>query len=316
MADVDELVDRWRDAGIIDDDTAERIRAYEETNDTRGGESRPGIFEALIYIGLAVIGVGAFVLVALVWDDMATWARVAITLVPGLGALGLGYLLQTTPEPGMKRGGSLAWVLATGLLTGAVAVMADASALDGEDVAVVSSLFLVALGIVLWVFLPWHPQLVALGSGFGFLALAIQVQSDHGGPAVFAGVLVLLAATWIMLTEITLLKPRNTARVLGGFALAGGSYLLGLDQDVSVFWESAAFIAGVALVALSIVRASFAYMVFGIGVLFLGFVTFTMMRVPDPIVGALVLMLSGVLLVAAVLVLARWKPWQGSGATA
>jgi MFS family permease len=316
MANVDDLLRRWLDAGVIDDETAERIRQHEEGREKRGGEERPGILEALIYVGLAVVGVGAFVLIALVWNDLASWARIVVTAVPGLFALALGEMLRSAKDPGMRRGGSLAWVLGAGLLTGAVGVVVHEAGWDDADAVIWPALFAVGITLVLWVLLPWHPQLAALGFALGFLAMAIQIRTDHDGPAVFGGVLAALFVAWILLAEVGLLKPRVTARALGGLAVALGAYLVGIDPETAVAYESFAFMAGAALVVLSVLRGSFAYMVFGIGVLFVGFVTFTMQRVPDPIVGALVLMLAGVLLIAAVLILARWKPWQVVGGKA
>lgn len=314
MSDLDDYLSRWRAADVIDAETADRIRAFEAGDEARHRDERPGIMEALIYIGLAVVGVGAFILMALVWGDLDGWARIAVTGAPGLAALGLGQVLYSMGQPGMQRGGSVAWVAAAALLTGCVAVIVYEAGWDDSDAVIVPAIVAVALTLALWALLPWHPQVVALGAALTLFAISIAVRSDHDGPAVFATVIAALAIAWIAVTELKVLGPRATARPLGALALAGGGYLLSLDWDLPLVVEGTGFIAGIALVVLSILRGSFAYMVFGIGVLFVSFVTFTMQRVPDPVVGALVLMLSGVLLVATVIILARWRPWQGTEA--
>ncbi len=311
MPDVDDLLRRWREAGVIDDATAERIRAYEAGHVGPGGAARPGVYEALIYVGLAVVGVGAFVLMALVWPDLAAWARIAVTGIPGAAALGLGWFLQQMDEPGMQRGGSLAWVLGAALITGCVGVLTYESGWDDADGLVMPAAVAVGVTVALWVILPSHPQLVALGAALGFLSIAVGVRTGHEGPAAVAGVLTILAAAWVALTEPGILFPRVTARLLGGFALAAGSFLVGVDPGLPLVFEGVPFLAGIALIVLSIARASFAYIVFGVGLLFVGFVSLTMQRVPDPVVGALVLMVAGVLLLGAVVVLARWRPWRG-----
>lgn len=309
MADVDELLDRWRQAGVIDSDTAARIREYEASGaGTRA--VRPGVSEALIYIGLAVVGVGALLLGALVWPTLDAWARVAVTGLPGLAALGLGFFLRDAEDAGMRRGGSLAWVLAVALLGSCFAIVLHESGWGGDDAALAVALFAVAGTLALWLLLPSHPQLVALAIAVWFLALALGMRSQGGELGLFAGVLVAFAAVWIGLAELGILRPRESARVLGAFGLASGSFLLGLDDGLHGLFELVAFVAGGGLVAASVYRGSFVYMVFGVGLLFLAFVTFTLQRVPDPVVGALVLMFAGVLLVAAVLLLARWRPWR------
>ena len=309
MADLDDYLARWQQAGVIDEEAAERIRRFEAQAEAKARPERPGIVEALLYVGLAVIGVGAFVLVALVWEDLAAWARIAVTAAPGVFALALGELLRSAGEPGLRRGGSLAWVLGAGLLTGCAGVIAYEAGWDDPNGAIAAAAFAVALTFALWMVLPWHPQLAALGAALLFLSIAIGVRAAHDGPAVAAGVLAGLAALWIAAAETGWLKPRVTARPLGGFALAAGAYLVGVDPALPLVFDSLTLLAGVALIGLSIYRGSFVYMVFGVGVLFVGFVTFTMQRVPDPVVGALVLMLAGLVLVVVVVALARWRPW-------
>lgn len=309
MADVDELLDRWRQAGVIDSDTAARIREY-ESNHAGTPAVRPGVSEALIYIGLAVVGVGALLLGALVWPTLDAWARVAVTGLPGMAALGLGFFLRDAEDAGMRRGGSLAWVLATALLSGCLAIVLYESGWDGDDAALAVAAVALAGTLVFWLLLPSHPQLVALAAAVWFLALALSIRSQGGELGLFAGVLVAFAVAWLVLAELGILTPRGSARPLGALGLASGAFLLGLDDGLHGLFELVAFVAGGGLVALSVYRGSFAYMVVGIGLLFLAFVTFTLQRVPDPVLGALVLMFAGVLLVAAVLLLARWRPWR------
>src|SRR6185295_9325717 len=83
---------------------------------------RPGVMEVLVYLGVAVIAVGVFILIAISWDDLDGWARVAITAGPGLFALLVGQVMRASRAAGLKRGGEVAWLAATALLTAAVAV--------------------------------------------------------------------------------------------------------------------------------------------------------------------------------------------------
>jgi uncharacterized membrane protein len=71
-------LERWREAGLIDSATAERIQAYEHAN----GESSQFGWPVLIAIGFGVLMLGAGVLlfVAVHWDQLSPGERFALVL--------------------------------------------------------------------------------------------------------------------------------------------------------------------------------------------------------------------------------------------
>src|SRR5688572_13489511 len=74
MADWEDDLRRWRDAGVIDVAAFDRIRAYEAQR-SRSPRQGPTVTEALLYVGLAAFAVGGFTLGALLWEDLTTIAR-------------------------------------------------------------------------------------------------------------------------------------------------------------------------------------------------------------------------------------------------
>lgn len=74
-------LDAWREAGLIDEATAQRIRSYE------AGHARPLALWAAIGIGALAIGLGVISVVAANWEDVPGQVRLAIHLVL-LAALG------------------------------------------------------------------------------------------------------------------------------------------------------------------------------------------------------------------------------------
>jgi len=315
MADWDDDLRRWREAGIVDEDTAARIRAFEARRDVARAD-RPTVAEALLYVGLIAIGVGAFVLGALLWEDLSTAARVIATAGPGLVAVLLGAMMLPMASPPMRRGGSVAWFIAVPLLAGSVAILLDANDVDGERAFLVTALVAVVLAAVAWAISPTHAQILALGAGLGVFAASIAVEAEVGdyanerGQAIWAGLVVATALVWLAATEIGWLKPKVTARLLGAVGLAGAAYIGGFDEKYQIVFEVAVIAAGVLLVAAAVSRAAFVYMGPGVLALFLGAITIIMRRVPDPVVGALVVILGGIALVVTVLILSRLKPWQ------
>jgi len=97
MASPAEHLERWRTAGLIDAAHADRILAFEreqaspERNDEDG---RPSALEALLYLGIAVAVVGVFTLVAQNWENLRTWARIAILALPGALLLLAGAVMR------------------------------------------------------------------------------------------------------------------------------------------------------------------------------------------------------------------------------
>jgi uncharacterized membrane protein len=72
-------LERWRDAGLIDSATAERIRAYEQDN----GEPSQFGWPVLIAIGFGalMLGAGVLLFVAVHWDQLSPAERFALVLV-------------------------------------------------------------------------------------------------------------------------------------------------------------------------------------------------------------------------------------------
>jgi len=104
--------------------------------------------------------------------------------------------------------------------------------------------------------------------------------------------------------------------VLAGIAFAGGAFYAGLDDTVPGWVQVVTFVAGGALIALSIRRSVLLYMAFGVGAVFLGLIATILRHVDDPTMASLLLMLIGVLLIAGVLLLARLRPWAPGEAAA
>lgn len=315
MADWQDDLRRWREAGIVDEATADRIHAFEAKR-TVERPDRPSITEALLYVGFVAIGVGAFLLGALLWEDLTTEARVVSTLGPGLVAVLLGALLLPADSAPLRRGASVAWLLAVPLLAGAAAIVADANNADGEHVFLTAAITAATLAAIAWVFSATHPQIWTLGASLGVLAAAIAVEAEENdyvadqGVALWAAIVICLALAWLAATELSWLKPTWSARILGAVGLAAAAYVGAFDDDYRVAFEIAVIAAGVLLVAASVRLGAFAYMAPGVAALFLGTITIIMRRVPDPVIGAIVVMLGGIALIVTVLVLAKMRPWQ------
>jgi len=316
MARTDEHLKQWRQAGLLDEAAAARIEAFEEAAALRVKSERPGVIEALIYLGLAVIGVGAAVLAGSNWEHLEGWARIIVLAVPGALGLAAGQVMRTSEQPGFRRGGHMAWVLAAALLTGAVAVSASEADWEGESVVLAAGLAATAIAIALWMLAPSYPQIVGMAGGLFLLSMAVAANSIDHEQLFGAGTITLFGGAGLALVELNLLTPKLAGQALTGLAFAGGAFFAGLDDTVPGWVQVVTFIAGGALIALSIRRSVLLYMAFGVGAVFLGLIATILRHVDDPTVAALLLMLIGVLLIAGVLLLARLRPWARKEAAA
>lgn len=313
VASVEEHVQRWRAAGVLDEAAAERIRAFEggpESPSERPGQG-PGILEALIYLGVAVAAVGVIILVSNSWSDLREWARVAVVGVPGLFAIAAGSALRTLKEPGMVRGGHVAWLAASVLLTGAGAIAAHNADWSDDNVRLLAGLSGTGLALLLWVFAPSHPQVIGIGAGLYMLSIALGERSDEFSFPVAGMSLAAFALAALVLVEAGLLRPRVSAQVLAAVGIAWGAWFAGFDRG----WiEALAFVAGAALVAVSIWRGAFIYIAAGVAAIFAGLISTIVRHVDNPTTASLFLIVIGALMVGSVITIARFRPWARQAA--
>lgn len=310
MSTADQHLRRWREAGLLDDEEVGRIRAFEAGREQERQSGRPGIIEAAIYLGIAVVCVGVFVLVGANWEHLRSWARVAVVAVPGLLALAAGLPMLRSPLDQLQRGGTVSWLAGQALLTGAIGVLASEAGWSPENGLLIAGPFCFGLGLALWVASPSHPQLVGLAAAAVVVAFAFAVRSEERYSLFTWGLTVAAAAAGaIALAEARVLVPQVTARVLGGLGLALGAYYAGLHEDGPDAAEALVFLAAAGLVTLSVTRGIFGYMVFGVAAGFVGLITVVLRHVGDPTAAALALIVIGVALIGAVLLLTNTRPW-------
>jgi uncharacterized membrane protein len=73
------VLERWRDAGLIDSTTAERIHAYEQANGEPAQLGWP--VRIAIGFGALMLGAGVLLFIAVHWDQMSPGARFTLVLV-------------------------------------------------------------------------------------------------------------------------------------------------------------------------------------------------------------------------------------------
>lgn len=307
MSSADDHLRRWLDAGLIAADAVERIQAFEREEgagqrDEASPVPRPSLIEALLYVGVIVVAVGVFTLLERNWGELETWARVAVLAVPAAMALAAGWAMRSTGEPPFVRGGDMIWLAATALAGGTAAIVMHESDVEGRTVFLLAALAAVVVALGLWAVSPSYPQVLGAGGSLVVLGFSIAAWPDEfrtvvGGPFMLA-----FGAAGIGLTELRMVQPRLGAAVVFAVLAAFGAFFTGLEDEV-LWAELMSFAVAGGLMALSIWRQSFTYLLFGVALAFVQLVTFMFEYFEDDLGAPLALIISGAALIAAVLLL-------------
>ncbi|MGD9889773.1 MAG: DUF2157 domain-containing protein [Dehalococcoidia bacterium] len=304
---VEEQLNRWHNAGLIDEEQARRILAFEQRRSDGGrgvDAERPSILEAMLYLGIAVAVVGVITLIAQNWEDLRTWARIAVLAVPGTLLLLAGLAMRTAVQPAVQRASGVAWLAAVALIAGAAAVAGYEGGWDDRQVLLLAGTTATGLALGLWAVQPAQPQMVAVAGSFVVLAVA-AAQWVEGYEAETAGLLIAaFGAVLLAATESGRFGPTTVARLLSAAGIMAGLIIAAYLAGNRLWIELLVFGAGVALIALGLRRADFGVIVVAVGGLFLGLILFIFRHFEDNLGAPLALLLTGALVIAGVLLLA------------
>jgi len=303
-------LDRWRAAGLLDEAQAERILAFERgrgETDHHDEAARPAALEALLYLGIAVAVVGVFTLTAQNWEELRTWARIGVLAVPGVLLLLAGAAMRASTEPPVERGSGAAWLASVALLAGAVGVAGHQAEWEGRVTVLVAGVVAAGLALALWVVRPAHLQVIGVAGGLILLATGASAWVEEYESLVAGLLVAAFGALGVALTEQGGFAPRPSARALSAAGVMLGLFGAAYLDERRLWLELLIFVAGAALIALGLRRASFEYVVVAVIGLFIGLVAFIFRRFEDELGAPLARLLSGTLLIAAALILAHLR---------
>lgn len=204
---------RWVDAGIISEEQAHDLVGFESASVEPAEARRVGLgAEVAIYLGSVVTLMGAVVVAAERWEDIAFGGRLAIAVVTALlGSVG-GALLMRVDEPVARRLASFLWVVGVGGVALGIGVTADEFDASPGATALIVGASVAVVGAALWRNLDRPLQLltavigvVVVGGGvveltdMAFWVAALVAWAAAGGFGVAAGVGVVRPRTFALL---------------------------------------------------------------------------------------------------------------------
>ncbi len=305
MSRLEEDLERWQAAGLLDSGTAAKIASFERGRQAARTAARELAFEVLAYLGVALTSVGVFALVAQSWEELDSWARIVVVALPSLLAFALGFGLVRSPSEPLRRAAQVAWVVAAALTGGTVGVIANEAGASERVVALAGTG--AALGAVLpvWALHPRPLTVLGLAGALGAFGVAAGGWREAYGPE-DEGLGVLAAGVLgFALAELRLAVPERVARPAFAGLCLFGAFIAGLEGEV--LWSETATVGlAVLFLAWSAVRRSIALTAVATIGLFVGLVNIIFEYFEEELGAPVALILSGAVVLGAVLLLARF----------
>jgi hypothetical protein len=237
---------RWTAEGLLTQDQATAILAAEHPRTPRPtAPTRPVsvIVELLGYLGGILAIIGAVLLAAEFWQDLASWTRLTLLGLVAAGLWAAGALVHEHADPALWRLRGVLWLLSSAAVAFFAALFAaEVLELSGEAVALVAGLATAAHAGLLWWRRPRPLQQLA--------CLAGVVAATGGGVAVAGGSETVVGLSiwatgvgWVLLGWRGLLPPAVVALLVGAVVLLFGA------QAMAAGWEAAGLLLGLASAA-------------------------------------------------------------------
>jgi uncharacterized membrane protein len=307
---------RWVGAGLISEDQARAIAAFEQAQSAAKPPPRisPAI-EALAYVGGVLLAVGAGMLVGQFWDELGTGGHLALVMfVAAITGVVGGIVGESDPVTWRLRG--FLWTLSTAAVAATCGLFAfEVLDVRGEPVALAAAGFGACASAAYWQLrdrpLQHLGTFVGLAVSFG---VAIVWIGGAGTNAFIGLALWLLGATWAWLAWQRRIPPAVVGFPLGvvltliASGIVGGQIewlapLLGLATAGA--WVGLGVTAGEPLAMTPGVVGVFVFLPWTLGYFF-----------GESLGAPAITMLSGVILLGIVVVLMRRGRGRGVGRTA
>jgi hypothetical protein len=310
---------RWTTDGLLTQEQATAILAAERAQlpgpapPARPARPASVLVELLGYLGGTLAIVGAGLLAARFWPDLASWARLSLVGLVAMALWAAGALLPEQATPAVWRLRGVLWLGSSAAVAFFAALFGvEVLDLDGEAVALGAGLTAAIHAGVLWWRRPRPLQQLACLAGLAVAAGAGVALA--GGDEAAVGLSVwAVGVGWVLAGWRRLLPPTVVALVAGGIVALQGA------QATAQGWEGAGLVFGLASAAGLLVAGTggrrLALAVVGI----VGVVMFLPATVVYYFAGTVgvpvLLLLAGVVLLAVTLVLLRWRPLPRAQAT-
>jgi hypothetical protein len=264
-AKLSDTLSRWVGDGLLSDDQARAILEHERSGDTSAAPEHaateraakaqtpqrriPLYAEALGYLGGVLTLAGLTLLVANYWPDMATSARLTLSLVTTVALVGAGEFVHEAIDPALARLRSFLWMLSSAtaaVFTGVLLV--DGLGVDTRLLVVAgcSATIAVTSGLFWW----WHDrpvqELLCVVASIVSAAAFVGLATNSG----VAGLTTWLLAAVVLAAGLRGITPQPIIpHVVGAIAIIVGALITSSEWTGAGLLLVTATIGGLLLLA-------------------------------------------------------------------
>jgi hypothetical protein len=254
----------WVAAGLISDQQAESIRHFEHLDD-RQPAAPPRlttVAEVASYLGSVIAFAGGAAIIGPNWDELGMVGQLGLAGLVAMVGFAVGTWLVHLAEAGTERLGSFLWVVGTGgVAMAAAVVMNEIDPRREAWFAIVIGLPLVAIGMALWRNLDRPLQLLTASGGVLTVGAGVADLADVS-VWVTAPTLWLAAAVFGALAGFDRVRPRLVALAIAAAGVMIGSFVFaGESERLSAI---IAVLSAAMIVALALIERSWVLVAMGL----------------------------------------------------
>ncbi|MHB1208843.1 MAG: DUF2157 domain-containing protein [Acidimicrobiales bacterium] len=237
LEDLEWRVGNWREAGIISQTQGEQIVHFESAPGVRvepkEGGSTPVrrlslVAELVSYLGLVLVLASGGIFVSRLWQGLGLWGRVSVGIVTALVGFVGGRTVLRWNEEGTTRLGWLFWLLGTGGVAMATAVLVDR--MGGQRASwtlLLTGLAVAIVSVGLWRNLERPLQFLSSIVGVTLMFVG-AVQFTHREPSTLTiGLLVWAMGVALGLSSLKYVRPALLAMLVAqGAAFMGAMAMI------------------------------------------------------------------------------------------
>ena len=303
MTDLKDRLETWEQAGLMSPEQASRILEFEAASPTR---RFPPWMEAVAYLGAALVLVALGLLISDLWDRLTGMGQFLIALLATGILVGAGWMLRRSDEPAALRAGSFSWLL--GIVAAGFAGWVLGNRLldiSEEGAGLLAAVVALAAAIPMWTIARSTVQMIGMAGASAFAAVSLMVQFDPIPEWGFNIAFATLGVVWLLLTWAGIFEPPRVSYALGAFSLL----LIGFFEVTGTMpWPAIGLVTALAVMAIAVRLDQGIMLGIGVAGLFLYLSTTVFEVFENQLAVVIALLITGVAVLAWILVRARRSP--------
>jgi hypothetical protein len=312
--DLSDRLDAWVRAGLITRSEADGIAAFEgrpggvppptaTPAGTAGPIGRASASEGLAYLGAALAIAAGGTLLARIWGDLSTPARILIPAVVAMALFVVGWRLRDAVPGPLQRLCAISWFFSAAALGWATAVaVSDGLGLQERATFLGIGTTVVVYAGALYLVRPVTIQQLAVLTGAMFLAIGIGWGTATGIGWIFW----IVGVGWILLGARGLLVDAPAALSMGSVVVLFGCLLIATGSAEVGTWVGVVSSAG--LIGAGVALRSQQMLVLGVIGLFFSTLAVVRVYVEGSTGIAIGLLAAAAVVLAAAFVVSRFDP--------